>query len=138
MIGGGNTHARKAERGLPCAFTTHLQRGETMTPTPTTNQDTEGEGAATAAAPPIVERLAEGAHRVVDQIAGSAGPAVERVRSTVAETVDSVGRQIDGLGEKREAWLESSRETVRDNPMVALGAAFAAGIVFALLMRSRD
>lgn len=109
-----------------------------MTPTTTTNQNIEGESTAAAAMPPIVERLAEGAHRVIDQLAGSAGPAVERVRGTVADTVDSVGRQIDGLGEKREVWLESGRETVRDNPMVAVGAAFVAGIVFALLMRSRD
>jgi ElaB/YqjD/DUF883 family membrane-anchored ribosome-binding protein len=106
--------------------------------TPMTSPTTESDAAAAAATPPIVERLAEGAHRVVDQIAGSAGPAVERVRSTVASTVDTVGRQIDGLGEKRDAWLESSRQTVRDNPLVAVGCAFAAGLVFALVLRGRD
>jgi ElaB/YqjD/DUF883 family membrane-anchored ribosome-binding protein len=105
--------------------------------TPTTSQTLEGDSPA-AAMPPIVERLAEGAHRVVDQIAGSAGPAVERVRSTVASTVDTVGRQIDGLGDKSDVWLESSRQTVRDNPLVAIGCAFAAGLVFALVLRGRD
>jgi ElaB/YqjD/DUF883 family membrane-anchored ribosome-binding protein len=82
---------------------------------------------------PVVDRVAESAHRVVDQLAGKAGPAVERLRSTVTGAKDSMGQRMSDLTHTREEWMESARESVRQNPLAAVGLAAAVGYLLARL-----
>lgn len=82
---------------------------------------------------PVVERVAERAHRVVDELAGRAAPAVDRLRSTVTEAKDSMGRRMEDLSHTREEWMDSARESVRRNPLAAVGLAAAVGFLLARL-----
>ena len=74
-----------------------------------------------------IERVSDGAHRVVDQAANRA--------SAIA---DRFGEKADELMEMKEDWLETARDYVRDHPVAALGIALAAGYLLNTLTRSRD
>lgn len=92
-----------------------------------------GTAAPNGSAQPVIDRVAESAHRVVDQLAGKAGPAVERLRSTVTGAKDSMGQRMTDLTHTREEWMESARESVRQNPLAAIGLAAAVGYLLARL-----
>ena len=78
------------------------------------------------AARPAVDRVAAGAHRVVDKVAGAAGQA--------AQTLGVKGEQLKDFQTRA---LDQTREYVRENPVMALGIALAAGYVLSMLLRSR-
>ena len=105
---------------------------------PTTqNPYPDADGPTSTAAAPTVGRLAESAHKVVDELAGKAGPAVERLRAGVAGAVDSMGRTAQDLAGTRDEWMESCRQTVREHPVAAIAAALAAGYLLARLTSDR-
>lgn len=84
-----------------------------------------------------VQRVALGAHVMVDQAAEKASPAIERLRSGVnhaAETVRSATRE---LGELQERWIANARGCVRDHPLLAIGVAVAAGMIVSRLRERR-
>ncbi len=74
-----------------------------------------------------IERLSDGAHRVVDEAANRAGALADRF-----------GEKTDELMEIKDDWLEAGRDYVREHPVAALGMAAAAGYLFSMIMRSRD
>ncbi|HXU43488.1 MAG TPA: hypothetical protein VN675_14255 [Burkholderiales bacterium] len=74
-----------------------------------------------------IDRLSDGAHRVVDEAANRAGAIADRF-----------GEKADELMEMKDDWLEAGRDYVRDHPVAALGIAVAAGYLFSMIMRSRD
>ena len=78
------------------------------------------------AARPAVDRVAAGAHRVVDKVAGAAGQA--------AQTLGVKGEQLKDFQNRA---LDQTREYVRENPVMALGIALAAGYLLSMLLRSR-
>lgn len=92
-----------------------------------------GTASPNGSAQPTIERVAESAHRVVDQLAGKAGPAVDRLRSTVTGARDSMGQRLSELSHTREEWMDSARESVRRNPLAAVGLAAAVGYLLARL-----
>lgn len=102
-------------------------------PYPDTPQATSG----AAASPPAVDRIAESAHKVVDELAGKAGPAVERLRAGMSTAVDSMGRKAHDLAGTGDEWIESCRQTVREHPVAAIAAALAAGYLLARLTSDR-
>jgi ElaB/YqjD/DUF883 family membrane-anchored ribosome-binding protein len=71
-----------------------------------------------------IERVSDGAHRVVDEAANRAGAIADRF-----------GDKADELLEMKEDWLEAARGYVRDHPVAALGIAVAAGYVLSAIMR---
>jgi len=71
-----------------------------------------------------IERVSDGAHRVVDQTA-----------SRVGAIADRFGEKADELLEMKEDWVETTRTYVRDHPVAALGIALAAGYVLSAIMR---
>ena len=75
---------------------------------------------------PTVDRLASGAHRVVDQMADVAAQA--------AEALDAKGGELKNL---QVQWLEKSRVYVRDNPVKSLGIAIVSGFLLSRLLSSR-
>ena len=74
-----------------------------------------------------LDRLSDGAHRVVDEAANRAGAIADRF-----------GEKADELMEMKDDWLEAGRDYVREHPVAALGIAVAAGYLFSMIMRSRD
>jgi len=75
---------------------------------------------------PVVERVADGAHEAVDKAAGAATAAAKLV-----------GKKSEVLKAAQQRYLEGCRESVRDNPLAAIGAALAAGIALSFLLTRR-
>ena len=75
---------------------------------------------------PAVDRLASGAHQAVDKIAGAAG-----------QVVETFGAKGEQLNDAQQRLVEAGRNYVRDNPMMALGIAIAAGFVLSRVLSSR-
>lgn len=72
------------------------------------------------------DRLADRAHEAVDSAARRAGDAEERVRRS--------GEQAQ---ERSQDLLASVTDYVHENPLAALGLAFAAGTIFSAMTRKR-
>lgn len=81
---------------------------------------------ASDAARPVVDRIASGAHQAVDKIASTAGQA--------AATLGVTGERLKNTQVRA---MEQCRGYVRDNPVVALGIAIAAGFLLSRLIRTR-
>ncbi len=75
---------------------------------------------------PTVDRLASGAHRVVDQMAD--------VAARAADAVDVKSEQLKDI---QAQWLEKSRVYIRDNPVKSLGIAVVSGFLLSRLLSSR-
>jgi len=75
---------------------------------------------------PAVDRLASGAHQAVDKIAGAAG-----------QVVETLGIKGEQLNDAQARLVEAGRNYVRENPMMALGIAIAAGFVLSRVVSSR-
>ena len=73
-----------------------------------------------------IDRVSDGAHRVVDTAANRVGAIADRF-----------GEKADELMEMKEDWLDAGRDYVREHPVAALGIAVAAGYVLSIVMRSR-
>ena len=74
--------------------------------------------------PDVLTRVVQGAHHTVDRLAETAAPQVQRMQ-------DGLASALELGGELRE----SLRGTVRENPLLALGAALAAGLVIGRISR---
>jgi ElaB/YqjD/DUF883 family membrane-anchored ribosome-binding protein len=75
-------------------------------------------------AAPAIDRVAQAAHQTVDKVAGAAAPAAEWVMQSA-----------DQLKQQQDALLDSCRGYVRERPLVVLGVALAAGYLFGRLTR---
>ena len=82
---------------------------------------------ASEAARPAVDRLASGAHQAIDRLAGAA--------TSAAETVDTKAGQ---LRDAQERMVDDCRDYVRDNPVMSVGLAVAAGFLLSRLLSSND
>lgn len=71
-----------------------------------------------------IDRVSDGAHRVVDQAADRVGAIADRF-----------GEKADELMEMKDDWLEAARSYVKDHPVASLGIAVAAGYVISALLR---
>ena len=65
---------------------------------------------------------------------GSSSGVVQRVAQKAHEAVDKLEQTVSASGDKMTNWQEEYggmvREQVKDNPLTAIGIAFAAGILF--------
>lgn len=86
-------------------------------------------------APDLLHSLTQGAHQTIDRLAEQVSPHVQRLQ----ENMDSAGALIDEragqVHEMTDAWMATLRTTVRDNPLAAVGAALAVGLLVARLAR---
>jgi ElaB/YqjD/DUF883 family membrane-anchored ribosome-binding protein len=78
------------------------------------------------AAGPAVERVASGAHEIVDRVAG--------VATRAAETLGIKGEQLKSA---EKQIIEGAREYVNQHPIASLGIAMAAGYVLSRLLSSK-
>lgn len=72
------------------------------------------------------DQLADKAHEAVDSAARAAAQAEERVRESTQNARERSGDLLDSVS-----------DYVKDNPLAALGLAFAAGTVFSAMTRRR-
>ena len=83
----------------------------------------------------MVDRLAQTAHEAIDRVAGAAGPAVEKLRTSFTGAGDKLHGQADTLRATGDEWMESCRHTVREHPLAAVGTALLAGWLIGRILR---
>ena len=118
------------ETPFPTSSTETVQRFSTDTPRDDALRG--GDGRDTAAhADDLIGRIAQSAHETIDRLAESAAPHVNRLQENLS--ADALHQRADEMRELRDEWTESLRDTVRDNPLAAVGVALAVGILIARL-----
>ena len=83
----------------------------------------------------VMARVVQGAHETVDRLAETAAPQVQRVQEGVSSASEMLNANVDKMKEVSDEWAESLRGRVRENPLMALAAALAVGMVIARLSR---
>jgi ElaB/YqjD/DUF883 family membrane-anchored ribosome-binding protein len=83
----------------------------------------------------LLGRVVQGAHATIDRLAETAAPHVHRLQGGI----DAAGEQLRARASQARAagdeWAEPLRSTVRDNPLAAVAAAVALGVLIARLTR---
>lgn len=96
-----------------------------MTATVKTNHSDVTSGIA-----PVVQRMAAGVHDAVDRAADAA--------TAAARMVDKKGgKLLKTVQDQQARYVDSCRESVRENPLAAVGVAIAAGVVLSFLLIRR-
>ena len=67
-----------------------------------------------------------GAQKQIDRVADNAHSAIDRA----SEMAERLGDKTDELWGMKDDYVESARDYVKHNPLVALGIALAAGYLF--------
>jgi ElaB/YqjD/DUF883 family membrane-anchored ribosome-binding protein len=66
----------------------------------------------------------------IDQLSESAHSAVDRAAQAAAQAADRLGEKGEEWLAMKDDYVEQAREYVKENPMMALGIALAAGYLF--------
>ena len=88
-----------------------------------------------AAGHDALNRVVQSAHHAIDRLAETAGPTVQRVQDGVHAASDAISQRASDARELGDEWTETLRTTVRDNPITAIAAALAVGVLIARLSR---
>lgn len=83
----------------------------------------------------LMSRVVQGAHQTIDHLAGQAAPHVERLEQKLAGADDMLHERADQLREVSEGYVRSLRESVRENPLAAVGVALVLGLLIARITR---
>jgi ElaB/YqjD/DUF883 family membrane-anchored ribosome-binding protein len=86
-----------------------------------------------AAQSDLLARVVQGAHQTVDRLAETVAPHVQRMQESVGSAGDLLQSRRGDLREMSDEWADNVRDTVRENPLAAVAAAVAVGIVLAKL-----
>lgn len=123
------------------AETTRFPASENANPgsSPSGSESAPGTAAAKGAAPyassELMERVVQGAHQTIDRLAGQAAPHVQRLEEKLSGADDLLHQRADQLREMGDVYVDSLRDTVRENPLLAVGAALALGLIIARVTR---
>ncbi len=82
-----------------------------------------------------VNRAARAAHEAIDKVAAKAAPALDQFQSVASTAAQTVQDKAEALGQLEDEWLEKTRTVVRENPVTAVLAAVAAGLLLSRLLR---
>lgn len=96
---------------------------------------TRAERVGAASADDVINRIAQSAHETIDRLAESAAPHVNRLGEGLAGAGESLQARADRAREMGDEWVESLRDSVRENPLAAVGVALAVGVLIARLSR---
>ena len=66
----------------------------------------------------------------IEKLGESAHAAVDRAAQTAAQVAERFGEQGEALLAMKDDYIEQAREYVKENPIMALGIALAAGYLF--------
>jgi len=83
----------------------------------------------------VISRIAQSAHETIDRLAESAAPHVNRLGEGLSGAGETLQARADRAREVGDEWVESLRDTVRENPLAAVGVALAIGVLVARLSR---
>ena len=88
-----------------------------------------------AAGHEVLNRVVQSAHQAIDRLADGAAPAVQRVQEGVQAASEAITQRAQDARELGDEWTETLRTTVRDNPLTAIAAALAVGVLISRLSR---
>lgn len=83
----------------------------------------------------LLGRVVQGAHEALDKLADGAAPHVQLLQQGMAAAGESLHERAEQARKISDAWADSLRGTVRENPLAAVMAALAAGALIARLAR---
>lgn len=83
------------------------------------------------------QRVAEKAHETVDQVAARAATAEERIREQASAADERLREGATHARERSDELISTVTRFVRENPLTAIGLAFAAGSLFSSFTRRR-
>jgi ElaB/YqjD/DUF883 family membrane-anchored ribosome-binding protein len=66
----------------------------------------------------------------IDRLADSAHGAIDRATQTASQVAERFGEKGEELLDMKDDYVEAARDYVKDNPLMALGIALAAGYLF--------
>lgn len=81
----------------------------------------------------LLSRVVQGAHQAVDRLAETVAPHVQRMQESMGSATDVMQSRRGEMREMSDEWADNVRDTVRENPLAAIAAAVAVGIVLAKL-----
>lgn len=84
---------------------------------------------------PGAERLAERAHKTIEDAAAGAARAEREIRRVAADAADRIRRSEGDVAEVLDENLRRVRDYIEKNPMQSAAIAFAAGVVLSSLLR---
>ncbi len=90
-------------------------------------------GSTPASGNEILDRVVSGAHNAIDRLAETVAPHVQRMQDGVSHANQSLHQRSDDMRDLSDEWADSLRTTVRENPLAAVAAAVAVGILVAKL-----
>jgi ElaB/YqjD/DUF883 family membrane-anchored ribosome-binding protein len=93
---------------------------------------------ATTTAHRAIDRASEAARPAVDKVASTAHQAVDRMAGAATSAAETLDLRTEQFRDAQERIVEDAREYVRDNPMLSVGLAVAAGFLLSRLLSSRD
>lgn len=83
----------------------------------------------------LLSRVVHGAHQTIDRLADTAAPHVQKLEEDMTSAGELVSERAGQVLETGEEWAQSVRATVRENPLGAVVAAVAVGMLLARLTR---
>ena len=102
-------------------------------PTPGSAASSNGSGPSSSGE--LMNRVVQGAHQTIDRLAGHAAPHVDRLEEKLVGADHALHERADHLREVGEGYVRSLRDTVRENPLAAVGAALVLGLLIARITR---
>lgn len=102
------------------------------TSTTTKTQPSENGAESTA---PFTEKTVSAAHEAIDRLSERVAHTEERLRSAATHGHDSWSEKQEELRTQFEGSVSDAREYARENPLMAAGIAFGAGLLIANLLR---
>ena len=73
----------------------------------------------------------------IDRLAESAHGAVDRATQTAAQVAERFGEKGEELLAMKDDYVQTARDYVKENPLMALGVALAAGYLFGKITGGR-
>ena len=84
----------------------------------------------------LLKNAVKGAHDTIDRYADRAAPVVQQLGESASAAEAALRAKAGQLRETGDAWAESLRFTVRENPLVAVAGAIAVGMLLARIART--
>ena len=73
----------------------------------------------------------------IDRIADTAHGAIDRASQTASDVAERFGQRGEELWAMKDDYMETARDYVKENPLMALGIALAAGYLFGKITSGR-
>lgn len=84
---------------------------------------------------PFTEQTVAAAHAAIDSLSDRVAKTEERLRGAASQGQEQWSEKQDEVRAQFESSVEGAREYARENPLMAAGIAFGAGLVIANLLR---